>query len=185
MRPMTTQHEHSPAPDLRAPLILTLELAQPAQDLFQSLRDRHFPPERNVVPAHVSMFHALPSVEAPAILRRLRVMDHTRPPVRVEAPFLLGRGVGFRLNSPALSALRGGLARDWTPWLSPQDRQGYRAHVTVQNKVSPEEARSTLQRLAAGFVPFDTEGAALRLWRYLGGPWEALERIELAVPSPD
>ncbi len=185
MRPMTTQHEHGAAPDLRAPLILTLELAQPAQNLFQSLRDRHFPPERNLVPAHVSMFHALPGAETPAILRRLRAVDATRPPVRVEAPFPLGRGVGFRLHAPALGGLRAGLARDWAPWLSAQDGHGYRPHVTVQNKVSPEEARLTLQRLAAGFVPFDTEGTALRLWRYLGGPWEALERIELAAPSPD
>ena len=180
---MTTQHEHGTVPDLRAPLILTLELAQPAQNLFQSLRDRHFPPERNLVPAHVSMFHALPGAETPAILRRLRAVDAARPPVRVEAPFPLGSGVGFRLGSPDLAALRATLARDWAPWLSPQDRQGYRAHVTVQNKVSPEEARLTLRRLAAGFVPFDTEGAALRLWRYLGGPWEALETVELAAPQ--
>ncbi len=190
MGSMTTQHEHGGAPDPapgpdRAPLILTLELAQPAQDLFQSLRNRHFPPGRNVVPAHVSLFHALPGAETPAILRRLRAVAATRPPVRVEAPFLLGRGVGFRLDSPALAALRAGLARDWSPWLTAQDRQGYRPHVTVQNKVSPEEARLTLERLAAGFVPFATEGAALRLWRYLGGPWEALHTVELAAPPPD
>ncbi len=190
MGSMTTQHEHGAVPDPappsndRAPLILTLELAQPAQDLFQSLRNRHFPPERNLVPAHVSLFHALPGAETPAILRRLRTVTATRPTVRVQAPFPLGRGVGVRLDSPALSALRAGLARDWSPWLTPQDRQGYRPHVTVQNKVTPEQARATLERLAAGFVPFTTEGAALRLWRYLGGPWEALERIELAA-APD
>ncbi len=191
MGPMTTQHERdtatsAPRPDSgRAPLILTLELAQPAQGLFQALRDRHFPPERNLVPAHVSLFHALPGEELPAILRRLRAVAATRPPVRVEAPFPLGRGVGFRLGSPALAALRGALARDWAPWLTAQDRQGYRPHVTVQNKVSPDEARATLERIAAGFVPFSTEGAALRLWRYLGGRWEALHTEELAAPPLD
>jgi 2'-5' RNA ligase len=195
---MTTQHADdagaapaSPSPEpsvrpdeARAPLLVTLELAPPAQELFQSLRNRHFPPGRNVVPAHVSLFHALPGAEREAIVRRLRAVTAPRPAVRVEAPFPLGRGVGFRLHAPALLSLREALARDWAPWLTPQDRQGYRPHVTVQNKVSPEEARTTLQRLQQGFVPFSTEGAALRLWRYLGGPWEALETVALA-PSEE
>ncbi len=170
-------------PDERAPLLLTLELAQPAQGLFQSLRERHFPPERNLIPAHVSMFHALPGDKRDRITRRLRALPADGFAVRVEAPFPLGRGVGFRLQAPGLLSLRALLAGDWADWLTPQDRQGYRPHVTVQNKVAPELARQTLQRLQQGFVPFRTEAAALRLWRYLGGPWEALERIVLPPPA--
>ncbi|MCQ8277453.1 2'-5' RNA ligase family protein [Acetobacteraceae bacterium KSS8] len=185
---MTTQHADGTvtdrAPTGRAPLLLTLTLAEPAQGLFQTLRERHFPPERNVVPAHVSLFHALPGEERELIQKRLdRLVKNglaVRPPIRVEPPYPMGRGVGFRLHSPALARLRAALAEDWAPWLTPQDRQPFRPHVTVQNKVEPAVARALLERLSAGFVPFETEGVAIRLWRYLGGPWEALWTLELA-----
>ena len=110
----------------------------------------------------------------------------------VTAPFGLGHGVAFRLRAPELERARAVLARDWAAWLTPQDAQGYRPHVTVQNKVSTEQARLTLARLQRGFAPFETEVVAWRLWRYLGGPWEMLERVALldagrqahgAVPS--
>lgn len=46
--------------------------------------------------------------------------------------------------------------------------------MTVQNKVSPDEARRLLRELEAGFTPFTATGEGLLLWRYLGGPWERL-----------
>ena len=166
-----------------APLILTLQLGEPAQSLFQALRNRHFPRERNVVPAHVSLFHALPGSERGSIVRVLRALEADRPPVQIEAPRPLGRGVAFPLASPDLQALRGRLADAWSPWLTPQDRQRFSPHVTVQNKVTPAEAAATLDRLQQGFVPWRSEGVALLLWRYLDGPWEALERFELHTPT--
>lgn len=190
MGQMTTQHDHNPATDPapsdnRASLLLTLRLAEPAQGLFQTLRNRHFPADRNVVPAHVSLFHTLPGASRALIGRRLAALQAVRSPVRVEAPFPLGRGVAFRLQAPGVAALRAGLAADWSDWLTPQDRQGWRPHVTVQNKVTPEQARATLQRLSRGFVPFTTEAASLVLWRYLEGPWEQLQTVELTDPPPD
>lgn len=190
MGQMTTQLADGPVTDSvsrRAPLLLTLSLAEPAQGLFQELRDRHFPPDRNVVPAHVSLFHALPGEERGEIETRLARLEQeglaVQPLVRVTAPYPLGRGVGFRLDSPDLGRIRAALAHDWAPWLTPQDRQGYRPHVTVQNKVEPVLAKALLARLSAGFVPFETRGVALRLWRYLGGPWEALRTLELVAPE--
>ena len=166
-----------------ASLLLTLSLSEPAQSTFQALRLRHFPAGRNQVPAHVSLFHTLPGAERGTILHTLGALDAERPEILVQAPRLLGAGVAFPLSSAALQALHARLASAWEPWLTRQDRQGYRPHMTVQNKVSREEAASTLARLAAGFVPWRTEGVTLRLWRYLGGPWEALERVDLK-PRP-
>lgn len=207
---MTTQHDDGPGTDLaaapdggppqpvgqagtstgerRAPLLLTLQLAEPAQGLFQAFRDRHFPADRNVVPAHVSLFHHLPGEERRPITKRLREIETTglpsRPVVRVEAPVPLGHGVAFRLQAPVLKEMRSKLAADWADWLTPQDRQGWHPHVTVQNKVSPDIARTTLGRLQRGFMPFETEGACLHLWRYLGGPWERLDTFILKVADP-
>ena len=46
--------------------------------------------------------------------------------------------------------------------LTAQDRQGFRAHVTIQNKVTPEVARSTLAALSAVFTPF-VDGQCINL----------------------
>ncbi len=167
-----------------APLLLTLRLSEPGQSLFQALRTRHFPATRNVVPAHVSLFHALPGDARAEIVRLLGALQAQQPAILVEPPRSLGRGVAFPLASPGLLALRARLAGSWAPWLTAQDRQRYAPHVTVQNKVTPERARETLRRLREGFVPWPTEGAALQLWRYLGGPWEPLARFELSPPPP-
>jgi hypothetical protein len=51
--------------------------------------------------------------------------------------------------------------------------------VSVQNKVSPERARQTLDQLRQQFTPFLITGRAVRLWRYDGGPWMPRERFRL------
>ena len=186
MGAMTTQPTHPSRATTAspAPLLLTLELAEPAQSLFQALRNRHFPARRNLVPAHVSLFHALPGAERAEILRLLHGLEAAPPAIRVETPRSLGRGVAFPLVSPELLVLRQRLAEAWSERLTAQDRERYRPHVTVQNKVTPDAARETLERLARGFVPWTTNGTALLLWRYLDGPWEALARITLVPPDP-
>ena len=104
------------------------------------------------------------------------------PPLRlrVGAPRLLGRGVAFDIESAGLMEVRRELARRWQDVLSAQDRQGFRPHVTVQNKVDPAEARRLRDELAACTAPWDGVGEALQLWRYLGGPWAAESEHALA-----
>lgn len=154
-------------------LILTLRLDPESQARFNALRRVHFPPERNLLAAHVTLFHALPA--AVAELVRADVADVARrAPFDVEVAGVrsLGRGVAYELRSPNLDALRAELATRWQEHLSRQDAQGFRAHVTVQNKVSPEAARALLARLRAGFAPGAARAEGLGLWRYAGGPWE-------------
>nr|WP_058599627.1 2'-5' RNA ligase family protein [Aureimonas ureilytica] len=166
-----------------SPLILTLRLDAALGARFERERRQHFPPKRNLIPAHLTLFHALPGSEEPGIIRHLRALaDETPPlPLRVSGFRFLGRGVAYEIESPALLTLRGSLAQHWKPWLTPQDAQGFRPHVTVQNKVEPEAARSLLQHLQAGFEPIDGSGTGLLLWRYLGGPWELA--AEFSFPS--
>lgn len=123
--------------------------------------------------AHITLFHALPA--AAADLVRADVADVARyAPFEVEVAGVrsLGRGVAYELRSPELDALRAELAGRWQEHLSRQDAQGFRAHVTVQNKVSPEAARALLARLREGFAPGTARAEGLDLWRYAGGPWE-------------
>jgi 2'-5' RNA ligase len=158
------------------PLIVTLTLEAPDQQRFDSLRAAHFPPERNHLAAHVTLFHALPGEHEEQVRQDLARAAETEPfRLRVTGLRSLGRGVAYVLDSDELTRLRQELRARWEPWLTPQDAQRHSPHVTVQNKVDPAQARALLAELRAGFVPYDVTARGLGLWRYLGGPWEAVE----------
>lgn len=63
-------------------------------------------------------------------------------------------------------------------------RQGLWAHVTIQNKVSPDEARDTLAEIAATFTPHQATATGLALWRYFGGPWQAATKALFRAHQP-
>ena len=158
-----------------APLIVTLRLDADAQARFDALRRAHFPPERNHLQAHVTLFHALPGAERSQVHDDLaEVAQRPAFPVAVSRVRSLGRGVAYDLRSLELDAARAELVRRWSPWLTPQDARPHAPHVTVQNKVEPAAARALLRELQAGFTPYEVTATGFALWRYLGGPWEPL-----------
>ena len=167
------------------PLILTLALHPDDQARFDRLRTLHFPVERNMIPAHVTLFHHLPGADIDAIQDTLARECTALPAFTVEAAGLrfLGRGVAYELQAAELLALRGRLARAWQDWLTPQDAQGYRPHVTVQNKARPEDARALRDAMQAGFAPFSVRAEGVLLWHYLGGPWKLAGEHRFS-PSP-
>lgn len=170
--------DHAPAP-----LIVTLEADAASQARFDAARARWFPPERNLVPAHVTLFHDLPGARAGEVAARLaRVARETAPPpFRVRSVMALGRGAALRLDLPAGDGLRAAIGAGFE--VAAQDRGRLRAHVTVQNKVSREEAAATLEALRATFAPWDGHATALLLWWYRGGPWEAAGRFAFGGPE--
>lgn len=159
-----------------APLILTLALDDAAFQFFNDLRQQHFPPERNYLQAHLTLFHHLPGEHLTSICAELARRSQHQPPLSLQVTGLqfLGRGVAYVIHSPAVEALHRELQAEWQPHLTPQDQQRRRPHVTVQNKVAPEVARALHQQLAATFEPFEATGTGLQLWAYKGGPWELL-----------
>ncbi len=160
-------------------LLLTLDLDADSLAFFEAQRRRYFPSELNVVPAHLMLFHKLPGEEI-SFLRRelLREASACRTmTLRITGLRSLGRGVAYQVECAELILLHKRLAALFGAWLTPQDRQRYRPHITIQNKVSAEEAKLTLQFLQPEFVPFEAAGTGLALWRYLGGPWEFVERF--------
>jgi 2'-5' RNA ligase len=165
-------------PDER-PLVLTLRLDEATQDRFDRERADHFPPGRTAVGAHVTLFHALPGASRSDVEDALAGQQR-RPafPVEVAEPYSLGRGVAYGLRSPELDALHRALQDRWRQHLTPQDRQRFRAHVTVQNKVTAEVARATLAQLRVAYRPTGATARGLDLWRYDGGPWTLLRRFD-------
>lgn len=166
-----------------APIIVTALFGGADQAWFDARRRAYFPPERNHLAAHLTMFHHLPPTIADEL--RHRLTQETRgvaaPHARVTAPFSLGAGVAYRIDSAALAAIRARLAEAFAGLLTPQDQAGWRAHVTVQNKVAPAEAKALLATLAAGFQPRQVAIAGLAAWWYRGGPWEPLTRHMFAA----
>ena len=143
-------------------------------EFLDDLRRAHFPPARNIVPGHVTLFHALPGAEIAAIRERLARECATTAPsaVRLGPPRSLGRGVALDVAAPGIAPLRARLASDWRPWLTPQDAQGWRPHATVQNKVAADVARALHADLTATLPPRAATAEGLSLWHYRGGPWE-------------
>ena len=158
-----------------APLILSLALAPDDQARLDRLRAAHFPPQRNFLAAHVTMFHHLPGDRLDAIAADLAAAaaDTAAFTVRVARLQSLGRGVALALEADPLLRLRTALARKWADRLTAQDSQGYRPHVTIQNKVDPAVAKALLHELSKGFSPWEVAATGLSLWHYRGGPWEA------------
>ena len=163
------------------PLILTARPDPATLARFEALRREHYPVELNQVPAHISLFHHLPGSEFDAVVDRLRftARHHPSPAVEVAGLRSLGKGVALSLHGDGLALIRAELADAWAPLLIPQDRQGWRGHVTIQNKVDPGVARALLQRLSATFEPWSFRVAGIDVWRYLGGPWEHLKTVAL------
>ncbi len=157
---------------MTAPLIVTAVLGDADFAWLDILRKRHFPPERNHLRAHLTMFHHLPPSVEGELAGRLRALTRQpAPAARVARLLNLGRGVAFAIESEGLSDIRAQLAEAFWDMLTPQDRSPWRAHVTVQNKVEPKDARRLLDQLSAEFEPQAIAISGLALWHYVGGPW--------------
>jgi 2'-5' RNA ligase len=161
------------------PLILTLKLDQQTFSYFDQLRRQHFPPEKNFLAAHITLFHRLPSDQESSIQQTLQkfcahtsVLSLTFPKLR-----FLGKGVAVEVDCPELIQLRQQLAKNWNGWLSRQDQQGYRPHITLQNKSTANEARQLYNQLANNWKLFGGNGEGLLLWYYKGGPWELVREF--------
>lgn len=162
---------------LQQPLIVTAQLDTDSFVFFDALRQRHFPPERNFLSAHLTLFHSLPADQIDEVSNNLQDIASMNDAVEIifTGWRLLGRGVAMNVESPGLADVRAEIARRWEAKLTPQDRQPFRPHITIQNKVEPQCARSLLTELVE--LPHRIEGlvTGLRLSRYLNGHWETVD----------
>lgn len=161
------------------PFILTAALPDDIFAWADGLRRAHFPPERNHLHAHVTMFHAF----APSLLDELTdylpsvAREFAPPSARVTGLLDFGKGTAIALEAPQLLALRGLIADHFHGNLTEQDLHDPRPHITIQNKVTKEEARALQARLGPTIEERRFAFTALELHRYLGGPWELVKRM--------
>jgi 2'-5' RNA ligase superfamily len=160
---------------LAGPLIVTAELGSDDFAWLNGLRRQHYPVDRNVVSAHLSVFRALPP-SAEAEIRHLlaEIALRKAPRASIAGLMSLGGGVAFRILSDELDRLREEMSDRLHGLLSAQDVGGWIPHVTIQNKVPPREARALSESIGSRYDRRPVMVSGLGLHRYLGGPWETL-----------
>jgi hypothetical protein len=160
------------------PFILTAALPPDIHGWAEGLRRAHFPPERNHLHAHVTLFHAF----APSLLDELITFlpritgEFAAPQGEVTGLMDLGKGTAIALASPQLLALRALIAGHFRGSMTSQDLHEPRPHITIQNKVTKQEARALQAALGPTILPRRFVFPALELHRYQGGPWEPVKR---------
>ncbi|ROW14349.1 hypothetical protein VPNG_04012 [Cytospora leucostoma] len=136
--------------------VLTLSTTPSLHDAVTALRERHFPAHLNRTPAHLTMFHALPGSHLASIVAAIEEECHFLIPFRLATGslFRMRRGVGINVGQGSRLArlLHEGLQRRWADVLSDQDRQAWRPHWTIQNKVNDAAVvEETMREVELGF----------------------------------
>ncbi|MBH5322865.1 2'-5' RNA ligase family protein [Aurantiacibacter sediminis] len=159
-----------------APLIVTAQLPKDLQGWANRLRQEHFPPERNYLDAHVTLFHSLPPSCEGEVRECLITMarEYAPVPARLAGIMSLGGGTALKLESDAMRRVRDEIANRFHGMLTSQDQHSPRLHVTVQNKVTSKEAKALQAELAPQVIERDFTFPGLELHAYQGGPWDHL-----------
>jgi 2'-5' RNA ligase superfamily len=160
----------------KAPFIVTGELPAEVLAWADALRRAHYPPERNKLAAHVTLFHSF----APSLREELHrtlgrfAAEFSPPKARIDALMDLGSGTALAIRCPALMAVREAIAEHFHGALTAQDLHEPRLHITIQNKVERPAARALQAELGVSLIPRDFAFTGLGLHLYRESHWESL-----------
>jgi hypothetical protein len=157
------------------PLLITAELPGDLLAWADALRRAHYPPEKNRLRAHVTLFHALPP-SAEGEIRRLlaELAKSAPPPARITGVWDMGRGTAFDVASDGMAALHAQMVERFHGLLGWQDDRKLRLHITVQNKVSRDAAKALRAELEAAFEPRAFRFRGLGLYAWDEGLWQPI-----------
>ncbi len=161
-----------------APLIITAELPPDIFSWATQLRTENYPPERNHLKAHVTLFRALPPSAFAEVSDCIAQLVSATPPVPAQicGVMKLGKGTALDVYSPDLLDMWEEMAGRFFGLLTPQDEHAPRLHITIQNKVSIEEAKVLQAELSVDFMPKNFTFRGLEVHAYRQGPWEFIKR---------
>ncbi len=167
------------------PLIITARIALRDLAPLDDLRRLHFPPDRNFLRAHLTMFHRLPGEYRDRIIDQLSVVAEQTAEISAHVSGVrhLGAGVAFAICSPELQDIRSSLKRTFMAWLTSQDMRAWAPHVTIQNKATKAAADRLYKELGDQFIPYGITIIGLDLWRYLGGPWQHERTVDFGATA--
>lgn len=147
---------------------------------MNDLRKQYFPPKRNFLEAHVTLFHALPAEHEDEIKQLLSQLAANTPifDIVYDKPMLLGKGVALDAEKSKIGGLHRKMQHIWQPWLTPQDSQRLRQHVTIQNKVEPEEAKKLYEELKQTWQALHCKATGFELYRYVAPRWQFMQQFK-------
>lgn len=98
--------------------------------------------------------------------------------MKADSVVSIGQGTVIKIVASPLNLLHQQFQEKWYAFLTMQDKQKLWPHITIQNKVMPAEARKLQLTFRDMFEPFVFSASGLQLWKYLGGPWQAVGQFE-------
>ena len=154
------------------PLVVTLQIDESSQLFFNEQRNKYFPAHANYVPAHITLFHKLPSdnidiQNALASFARRPTFELLITDLKLHKT-----SVAYSIQSETLQQLHANMQQTFAPYLIQKDRKILAPHITIQNKVTAYKAFKTHAFLHAGFNPFTAQTLGFTSWYYVKGYWE-------------
>lgn len=157
----------------RGPLVITLTLDKQTQHFLTSLRSKYFPPHKNYLHAHVTLFHAIPPHRYEEISTEIQSICSKTSPWQVyvgDAKKMGNRGVMVSVRDQRRSIewihrrllrfLEKGIKEDKDK-LTEQDKKhwGKVAHVTILNKAEEvDEVEKCLEEVTELFEGMKNAG---------------------------
>lgn len=161
-----------------APLLVTAELPAHVLAWADALRREHYPPGRNRLRAHVTLFHALPPSVEDELLQVLADLARVAPPpARIDGLMKLGGGTALAVESPPMADLHDLIAERMHGLLAAQDRRQLRLHITIQNKVPLHAARALQTQLGAVLRPLSFRFRGFGLYAWEDSLWRPIRTI--------
>jgi len=161
-----------------APFIVTAQLPQDILAWSDGLRRAHYPSHRNKLEAHVTLFHSF----APSLRKELRGVlarmagEYAPPLACLDGIMSLGSGTALFIESRGMLAIRERIAEHFHGSLTAQDAHCPRLHITIQNKVSNEEAAALQRDIITTLRPRNFAFRGLEMHLYRETYWEPLGR---------
>lgn len=158
-------------------MLVTAELPLDILAWADDLRRAHYPPERNRIAAHVTLFHGL----TPSAEREIRAAlaqaasTHAPPQAQIAGIMPLGGGTALKVVSLGMVAIHRELADMFHGLLTRQDSHPLVLHITVQNKVTQEAAKGLQETLKRTLEPRKFAFPGLLLHEYRDGMWDFVQ----------
>jgi hypothetical protein len=155
--------------ELPVPFIVTAVLPPDILAWADGLRRQHYPPDRNRLVAHVTLFHSF----APSLRDELRGVlaemagEFSAPSASINDTLDLGSGTALAVKSSGMDQIRALIAEHFHGALTAKDLHEPRLHITIQNKVIRRLAIALQQELAISLRArdFAFRGLALHIYR--------------------
>jgi 2'-5' RNA ligase len=170
--------------------VLTFKLEDSLSAPMNEMRKQYFPKRLNRIPAHLTLFRALPHSHIESLEESLSQVSLNTQPFQVTTggPFRMRKGVGVNVDAgyQNLKEVHGQLRSQWMSFLSEQDQGGFRPHWTVMNKVDEEqEVENALGAVRKELSQSTKEGQAvgLDLWKYDRGNWIWAKEYTFGAPK--